>query len=101
MPNEIGSIPNLEILGLLGNNLYGHVPATIFNISTLKWLSLAGNKLSGSLPSSIGLGIPNIEVFLVGGNYLAGHFPTLSPMLPSFIFWSWDIIYSQVLFPAQ
>ncbi|CAN6553226.1 unnamed protein product [Malus baccata var. baccata] len=71
IPDEIGDLQNLQMLGLDINNLNGPIPRKIFNMSMLRQIELVDNQLSGSLPTDIGIGVPNLEfIFISNGSKL-------------------------------
>ncbi|RXI03290.1 hypothetical protein DVH24_003942 [Malus domestica] len=75
IPDEIGDLPQLEILGLMINNLNGVIPPKLFNLSMIRLIGLSLK----SLPANIGLNAPNLESLLVDGtNLVAGPLPNLS-----------------------
>ncbi|KAB2615459.1 LRR receptor-like serine/threonine-protein kinase [Pyrus ussuriensis x Pyrus communis] len=79
IPDEIGDLPQLEILALHANNLNGVIPFKLFNKSTIREIGLSFNQLSGGLPANIGLNVPNLELLYVARNNLvAGPLPNLS-----------------------
>ncbi|PQQ03344.1 putative LRR receptor-like serine/threonine-protein kinase [Prunus yedoensis var. nudiflora] len=77
IPDEIGDLQNIELLGVRDGNLNGLIPSSIFNMSTIRQLSLGRNQLSGSLSANIGLGIPNLQLLFIKRNDLSGVIPNL------------------------
>ncbi|KAM3682703.1 hypothetical protein ACJW31_12G092000 [Castanea mollissima] len=57
---SFSSLPNLAILDLSMNGLFGTIPIEISNLSKLTLLDLSFNKLLGEIPSQIGL-LTNLE----------------------------------------
>ena len=53
IPPELGSLSNLELLGLGENALSGEIPAELGSLSKLTRLGLSDNELSGCVPSSL------------------------------------------------
>ncbi|XP_037471355.1 putative receptor-like protein kinase At3g47110, partial [Triticum dicoccoides] len=53
IPNEVGSLTNLNPLTPSGNRLSGKIPESIQNCKVLEWLSLDSNLFEGSIPQSI------------------------------------------------
>uniref|UniRef100_A0A8R7QM34 Protein kinase domain-containing protein n=1 Tax=Triticum urartu TaxID=4572 RepID=A0A8R7QM34_TRIUA len=72
LPNEVGSLVNLNRLTLSGNRLSGKIPDNIQNCLVLEWLSLDNNLFEGSIPQSLknikGLGILNLAMNKFSGN---------------------------------
>ena len=64
---SFSSLPNLAILDLSMNGLFGTVPIEISNLSKLTLLDLSFNKLLGEIPSQIGL-LTNLEDLHLGEN---------------------------------
>lgn len=75
IPDEFGSLRNLQHLELSANNLVGHIPSTIFNISTMRVISLSSNKLSGSLPANRNFRLPVLTELYLGENSFSGTIP--------------------------
>lgn len=72
IPEEIGDLHNLELLGLQLNHLNGPIPFKLFNISTIKVIGLTGNQLYGHFASSIIFPLPNLEELVIGMNNFSG-----------------------------
>ncbi|XP_047059521.1 putative receptor-like protein kinase At3g47110 [Lolium rigidum] len=53
LPNEVGSLANLNQLILSGNQLSGKIPNSIQNCLVLEWLLLDNNSFEGSIPQSL------------------------------------------------
>ena len=53
MPPELGSLSNLRLLGLFGNDLSGEIPPELGSLSNLTELDLGDAELSGCVPSSL------------------------------------------------
>ncbi|XP_039173385.1 putative receptor-like protein kinase At3g47110 [Eucalyptus grandis] len=75
LPYGIGSLINLEILEMQGNNISGNIPSEIGNLNKLKLLDLSQNKLSGQIPKSFGNFRMLIELCLDNNN-LRGSIPS-------------------------
>lgn len=54
LPDDIGSLTNLETLMLAHNSLTGTLPASYGNLTSLREFSLVDNKLRGSVPPEVG-----------------------------------------------
>jgi Leucine-rich repeat (LRR) protein len=51
---RFSSFPNLTVLNLHNNSLYGYVPSHIGNLSNLSFLNMSFNSISGNIPPEIG-----------------------------------------------
>ncbi|XP_062014303.1 probable LRR receptor-like serine/threonine-protein kinase At3g47570 [Rosa rugosa] len=76
IPNEIGTLDQLEQINVIHNALEGHVPGAIFNMSSLAALSLTGNNLNGRLPDNICQHLPSIQELYLGDNQFVGPLPS-------------------------
>ncbi|BBH00995.1 Leucine-rich repeat protein kinase family protein [Prunus dulcis] len=76
IPNEIGSLDELEKLYVQSNALKGHVALGVFNMSSLTNLNLHGNNLSGSLPDNICQQLPSLQELDLGLNQFDGPLPS-------------------------
>ncbi|XP_048446245.1 probable LRR receptor-like serine/threonine-protein kinase At3g47570 isoform X2 [Pyrus x bretschneideri] len=76
LPNEMGSLGQLEELYVQYNALKGSALVPVLNISSLTHLTLYGNNLSGSLPDNICEHLPNIRQLNLGQNQLDGLIPS-------------------------
>ncbi|KAL5853984.1 hypothetical protein ACOSQ3_003776 [Xanthoceras sorbifolium] len=74
IPQEIGNLKNLMLLGLGENELTGSVPATLGNLKQLQGLSLELNKLEGSIPNDFCRLDKLVELYLEN-NMLSGTIP--------------------------
>ncbi|XP_047059262.1 receptor kinase-like protein Xa21 [Lolium rigidum] len=72
LPNEVGSLANLNQLILSGNQLSGKIPDSIQNCVVLEWLLLDNNSFGGSIPRSLknikGLSKLNLTMNKFSGN---------------------------------
>ena len=75
IPSSLGSLTNLEGLGLHDNRLTGSIPSFLGSLTNLEGLGLGGNQLTGSIPSSLG-NLTNLESFNLDGNELTGSIPS-------------------------
>ncbi|XP_068311490.1 probable LRR receptor-like serine/threonine-protein kinase At3g47570 [Pyrus communis] len=76
LPNEMGSLGQLEELFVLYNALKGSALVPVLNISSLTYLILYENNMSGSLPDNICEHLPSIRQFNLGKNQLDGLIPS-------------------------
>ncbi|XP_070674460.1 LRR receptor-like serine/threonine-protein kinase EFR isoform X1 [Malus domestica] len=76
LPNEIGSLGQLEELFVQENALKGSAFVPVLNISSLTTLTLFGNNMSGSLPDNICEHLSSIRRFSLGRNQLDGLIPS-------------------------
>ncbi|KAK4804839.1 hypothetical protein SAY86_004656 [Trapa natans] len=64
---------HFSIRDLSFNNLYGHIPDSLFNLSSLSFLFLGNNSLNGTLPAQKSSSLVNIDLSY---NFLTGSFPS-------------------------
>ncbi|CAN6705400.1 unnamed protein product [Malus baccata var. baccata] len=76
LPNEMGSLVQLEELSLHSNALKASALVPIFNISSLTFLNLYENNMSGSLPDNICEHLSSIRKFSFARNQLDGLIPS-------------------------
>ncbi|XP_050156387.1 probable LRR receptor-like serine/threonine-protein kinase At3g47570 isoform X1 [Malus sylvestris] len=76
LPNEMGSLVQLEELSVRSNALKASALVPVFNISSLTILNLYGNNMSGSLPDNICEHLSSIRIFNFSGNQLDGLIPS-------------------------
>ena len=69
LPPQLGSLANLEHLGLWGNQLSGSIPTELGNLVKLESLALYNNQLSGELPANLAE-LPALERARFWGNKL-------------------------------
>ena len=74
IPRELGSLSNLERLTLSRNQLTGEIPAELGNLSNLERLWLYDNQLTGEIPAELG-NLSNLETLWLHGNQLTGEIP--------------------------
>ncbi|XP_048446298.1 LRR receptor-like serine/threonine-protein kinase EFR isoform X2 [Pyrus x bretschneideri] len=75
LPNEIGSLGQLEELFVQNNALKGSAFVPVLNISSLTTLTLSGNNMSGSLPDNICEHLSSIRRLNLAQNQLDGLIP--------------------------
>ncbi|TQD86183.1 hypothetical protein C1H46_028259 [Malus baccata] len=75
LPNEIGSLGQLEVLFVQSNALKGSAFVPVLNISSLTTLTLSENNMSGSLPDNICEHLSSIRRFNLARNQLDGLIP--------------------------
>lgn len=71
---RFSSFPNLTVLNLPNNSLYGYVPSHIGNLSNLSFLNLAFNSISGNIPPEIG-NLVSLTILALSSNKLTGTIP--------------------------
>ncbi|XP_056167377.1 MDIS1-interacting receptor like kinase 2-like [Syzygium oleosum] len=76
IPPSMADLAKLTHLDLSRNDLTGPIPASIGNLSNLNVLSLFENELSGPIPSSIG-NLRNLNVLSLYNNKLSGPIPPI------------------------
>ncbi|CAN6694886.1 unnamed protein product [Malus baccata var. baccata] len=76
LPNEMGSLSQLEELYVQSNALKSSALVHVLNISSLTALALYGNNMSGNLPDNICEHFPSIRHFNLGQNQLDGLIPS-------------------------
>ncbi|XP_070675116.1 probable LRR receptor-like serine/threonine-protein kinase At3g47570 isoform X2 [Malus domestica] len=76
LPNEIGSLGQLEELSVQDNALKGSAFLPVLNISSLIAFSLFGNNMSGSLPDNICDHLWSVQLINLGQNQLDGPIPS-------------------------
>ncbi|KAB1206902.1 hypothetical protein CJ030_MR7G008182 [Morella rubra] len=69
------SLPNLFILDLQRNSLFGKIPPCISNLSHLTYLNLGFNQFTGHIPQEVGK-LTNLNVFSFARNLLQGTIPS-------------------------
>ena len=75
IPSSLGSLTNLERLGLGENQLMGSIPSSLGGLTNLRELLLDDNQLTGSIPSSLG-SLTNLEYMPLSRNRLTGSIPS-------------------------
>ncbi|KAB8104340.1 hypothetical protein EE612_037187, partial [Oryza sativa] len=76
IPQELGTLVNLEQLKLSDNSLNGTIPSSFGGLSRLTELQMGGNRLSGQLPVELGQ-LTALQIALnVSYNMLSGEIPT-------------------------
>lgn len=78
IPQQLGSVANIQFLSLNNNQLSGNLPATLGNLTALRFMNLQENKLSGSIPSKFSQ-LQGLEGFNVSYNQLSGKIPQVTP----------------------
>ncbi|XP_062007061.1 LRR receptor-like serine/threonine-protein kinase EFR isoform X2 [Rosa rugosa] len=76
IPNEIGTLNQLEELFVQNNALKGPIPMVVFNLSSLTRVNFYGNKLNGRIPDNICQHLPNIQELNLGRNQFDGSLPS-------------------------
>ncbi|MCZ0934886.1 MAG: hypothetical protein OXJ54_06870 [Gemmatimonadetes bacterium] len=70
----MGTLANLKILGLSGNELSGPIPPGLSYLENLRSLDLSWNNLSGPIPVELGT-LANLGQLSLSGNNLSGAIP--------------------------
>ncbi|KAM3317705.1 hypothetical protein ACQJBY_035421 [Aegilops geniculata] len=74
LPNEVGSLSNLNRLALSGNRLSGKIPDNIQNCVVLESLRLYNNSFEGSIPQSL-TNIKGLRILVLTMNKFSGNIP--------------------------
>ena len=74
IPGELGSLANLELLSLHGNELTGPIPGELGSLANLLELLLNDNALTGPIPGELG-SLANLERLSLRDNALTGPIP--------------------------
>ena len=74
LPDEIGSLQELESFNVNNNNIGGSIPESIGNLSKLETFSVEWNKLEGTIPKSIGK-LTKLSIFRITKNNIEGSIP--------------------------
>ena len=78
---ELGSLENLQALGLSSLGLTGEFPREFANLSNLRQLRLWNNEYSGTIPAELS-SLRNMESLQLGRNRLSGEIPPELATLP-------------------
>ncbi|RDY00530.1 Receptor protein kinase-like protein ZAR1, partial [Mucuna pruriens] len=74
LPSELGSLSHLRHVNLRNNNLFGNLPAGLFEAQGLQSLVLYGNSFSGSVPDEIGK-LRYLQILDLSQNFFNGSLP--------------------------
>ncbi|KHF98929.1 hypothetical protein F383_16784 [Gossypium arboreum] len=75
LPNEVGTLTQLEILRLSENKFSGHIPEAMGNLSRLTELQMGGNLFSGEIPRQLG-SLSSLQIAMnLSNNRLTGNIP--------------------------
>ena len=75
IPDELGSLANLEVLNLNDNQLTGEIPTSLGSLANLQELHITRNQFTGTIPAELG-SLTNLTILALGGNQLTGPVPT-------------------------
>uniref|UniRef100_A0A0D3DCQ7 Protein kinase domain-containing protein n=2 Tax=Brassica oleracea var. oleracea TaxID=109376 RepID=A0A0D3DCQ7_BRAOL len=82
IPAEFGKLTKLKFLWFSEMNLFGEIPAVVFEKMTdLKHVDLSGNNLSGRIPDVL-FGLKNLTILYLCVNNLTGVIPATIARLP-------------------
>ncbi|KAJ6903905.1 MDIS1-interacting receptor like kinase 2-like [Populus alba x Populus x berolinensis] len=79
---RFSSFPNLTVLNLPNNSLYGSIPSHIGNLSNLSTLDLYLNSISGNIPPEVG-NLVSLTFLILSSNKLNGTIPACLENLKS------------------
>ena len=75
LPEEVGTLSQLELLKLSENNLSGTIPVSLGKLLRLTELQMGGNSFSGSIPAELGT-LSSLQIALnLSYNNLSGKIP--------------------------
>ena len=74
IPSEMGSLSNLRLLWLGGNQLTGEIPKELGSLANLRQLGLGRNQLTGEIPTELG-NLSNLQSLNLSSNQLTGEIP--------------------------
>jgi hypothetical protein len=76
LPNEVGRLPQLELLSFADNKLSGQIPPILSKLSHLTALQIGGNQFSGGIPKELGL-LSSLQIAMnLSYNNLSGNIPS-------------------------
>lgn len=75
MPEALGRLKTLILLGLGLNRLLGKIPNSFYSLLSLLVPTLAYNQLHGNLPTNLGFTLSNMQVLNIGHNMFTGPLP--------------------------
>ena len=75
IPDIFDNLLDLTHLNLLGNELSGTVPSSLFKLANLRYLYLVNNQLTGEMPGDFGR-LTNLQDLFLAGNEFAGGLPS-------------------------
>ncbi|KAL8144792.1 hypothetical protein AgCh_003123 [Apium graveolens] len=75
IPESLGSLEALQLLGLSNNYLTGPIPLSLGNLIQLESLDLSQNKLLGVIPQQLAAQLNFLAFFNVSNNFLSGDIP--------------------------
>ncbi|TVT97188.1 hypothetical protein EJB05_57560 [Eragrostis curvula] len=73
-PSTLGRLPNLQVISLRSNRLFGSIPGDLFSLPRLRSLYLQGNLLTGAVPADVGR-LAALEHLALSHNNLSGPVP--------------------------
>lgn len=71
----LSALPNLKVLSLVSQGLWGPIPSTIGNLTSLEILNLSSNYLNGTIPSEL-LALKNLQTIILDHNKFSGYMPS-------------------------
>ena len=74
IPDTLGTLSRLQLLGLEDNALTGPIAVELVTLENLVWLALRGNELTGAIPAELGR-LTNLTHLYLSRNDLTGAIP--------------------------